>query len=448
MKNLTKKNFAEFIALCSQVDGKNVTWNTVAEFAQAHKITLPDGKPITAAYCSHIWPGLEDALSLKMLDLNTGDTPETIAAKASVNVENKENGEKTLDRLVVLYENADELTPERMLGFFKLNPEDWDIKSSKCNAWNGPTEEGKQLLYQLKITVAPKTAKTFSAEDFDRVLEKHNGKFTLPAVPVYKKSGKKVKRILEVDLADVHFGLLAWKPETGEHYDLDIAESHVLNAASELVARWHDRNLDEVRVVFLGDILHVDNANMTTVKGTKQDTEGRIPKMIDKATGALIQFIRTIETGIQVPVNVTYVPGNHDENLGYAVAKCVEMAFMADKNVSFDCGPAIFKVLEYGRTAVMVTHGDAPNKRLPNAFLTKFREEYGRNGEAEIHCGHLHSFAVDTQNPVSIFRVNAITAPSYWEESMAFPKHMRGLQTFLYETDTAGFIEIGNIYNK
>lgn len=448
MKHLTKKNLAGLVAIGYATETKEKTWKDAEQYCRGNGITLDDGNPVTAAYLSHIWPGIKASVEVGNVDFNTDETPEAIAAKAAVGVENKENGEKTLDRLVVLYEDTDSLTPEEMLGFFKLNPEDWTVVSSKCNAWNGPTTDGKQLLYQLKITVRPKTTGDFTPEDFDKVLERYSGKINLPAVPTYKKSGKKVKRILEVDLADVHFGLLAWKPETGEHYDLKIAERHVLDAAAELVTRWRDRSLDEVRVVFLGDILHVDNANMTTVKGTKQDTEGRIPKMIDTATGALIQFIRTLENGLQVPVNVTYVPGNHDENLGYAVAKIVEMAFMSDKNVSFDCGPAIFKVLEYGRTAVMVTHGDAPNKRLPNAFLTKFREEYGRNGEAEIHAGHLHSFAVDTQNPISIFRVNAITEPSYWEDSMAFPKHERGLQTFLYETDVAGFLEIGNIYNK
>lgn len=368
------------------------------------------------------------------------------ALSAPANITIREDGSREMDRLVALYEGTEELTKDEMLGFFHLNPEDWVITSSKVQAWHGQKEHSqRQILYNLRLNVRPKVIEDFGISDIESFIRRNAGGIALPAVPKFPKTNRKVKVVKQIDYTDPHVGLLAWKPETGEHYDLNIARNYTLKCFEEFVERNRAQRIDEIVLVTMGDILHVDNGNLETTHGTKQDCEGRVPKMIDTAVATLVQCVRKLEE-LQVPIRYVYVPGNHDQNLGYAVARLVEATLVADKNVQFDVSPALYKCLEYGGTTVLVTHGEAPNKRLPNELLTKYRDAYGRAGAAEVHAGHLHSESVEPVGAVLVRRVPAICPSSYWEASKGYPAVCRGMQAFTYQSDVAGCVGIEYYY--
>ena len=375
---------------------------------------------------------------------NAREIKDALATPANKTVNS--DGSRTMDRLVPLYEGQDDLTEAEMLAFFNLNADDWTVTGSKLQAWHGQVKNGgKQLLYNLRINVRPKVASDFGPSDIDSFIKRNAGGIALPAVGKFNKAKRKAKVTKQIDLADTHFGLLAWKPETGEHYDLNIAQSRTLGCFEEFVERNRNQRIDEIVLVTMGDIIHVDNGNLETAHGTKQDCEGRVQKMFDTAVATLVQAVRILEE-LKVPIRYVYVPGNHDQNLGYPVARLVEATLMNDKNVTFDVTPALYKCLEYGGTTVLVTHGEAPNKRLPNELLTQHREAYGRAGAAEVHAGHLHSESVEPVGAVLVRRVPAICPSSYWEASKGYPAVCRGMMAFTYQSDVSGCISIEYYY--
>lgn len=82
-------------------------------------------------------------------------------------------------------------------------------------------------------------------------------------------------------LPDIHIGLLSWSKETGHNYDLKIAENTLYPVVEKLVSEAPPSK--QAVILVLGDLLHSDNYNATTTKGTFQDVDGRYPKTLYSA---------------------------------------------------------------------------------------------------------------------------------------------------------------------
>ena len=336
------------------------------------------------------------------------------------------------DRLETLFQGGD-LSERKVREFFGI-PDDLVITGMKYQIWHGAIKGGgKQMLYNIKVNLAPKSAEDITPEDFAQFFGDNEGRFAaLPAVAQFGPAPN-ASTYLECDFADLHFGLLAHKPEVGEHYDLKIARERTLMCARSIVNRNQGRRFKSINLVTLGDIIHVDNGDMTTTHGTKQDTEGRVPKMLDVAVATLVEVVRILEE-LKSPITYTYVPGNHDTNLGYAVAMCVQAILRNDPNVTFDIAPTLFKTVRYGCTIVGLSHGEANDKRAHTDLINQHRREFGLSDYAEIHMGHLHSEAAkDVIGGVMLYRVPAICPSSYWEKSQGYAAVNRGLMTFEYD---------------
>lgn len=91
-------------------------------------------------------------------------------------------------------------------------------------------------------------------------------------------------------LADLHLGVLAWGKETGENYDLNIAEQTVKAAMTRLFASAPPSHIGVV--LGLGDLLHFDGYEPVTSRSRNfLDVDGRYPLVLQTATSVLIWAI-------------------------------------------------------------------------------------------------------------------------------------------------------------
>jgi hypothetical protein len=103
----------------------------------------------------------------------------------------------------------------------------------------------------------------------------------------------------EVSINDAHFGKLAWSRETGNDYDLKIAERPSTSA------RWTNCSSTSPRATWHSgcypvgnDFFHIDNATNSTTAGTPQDVDGRLTKIYTTGKMAVIRAIdRMLGTG-------------------------------------------------------------------------------------------------------------------------------------------------------
>jgi hypothetical protein len=164
----------------------------------------------------------------------------------------------------------------------------------------------------------------------------------------------------------------------------------------------------------LGDILHIDNNNNTTTKGTPQSVDGRIPKIFDTALDILIDTIDKL-LELKIPIQVVTTLGNHSRTLEYAAFRALEMVYKNNPNITFDNSPNPQKIVKIGCNLVGLCHGDMPKKNLGKWLQRDYRKEYGQSRFAEIHCGHLHEEAVKSDGGILVKTLPAICESSNWE---------------------------------
>lgn len=340
-------------------------------------------------------------------------------------------GKETISERVIALSARDLANPNALMRAHGFDPNFFELVSAKANFWQCQKKDGADgTLYQSKITVRPRIA-VVNEDIIDEYFKNKDFGSFAPAAPFkYNKSDE----YLEINVTDLHIGLLSWEPETGENFDLHIVETRFREAIADIVDRCRGRRFKAIRYVTLGDILHVDNSKQETTNGTFQQIDGRIPKIFDLAVNLMSDAINEL-LALKCPIEYVYIAGNHDRDSGYYLAKCIETMFRLNKNVTFDIAPNPIKAKTYGSNLVGYVHGDMPRKNLGLVLINDFRKEFGECKYAEVHCGHLHSKTEDIMNGIKVIHLPSLCESSYWEHQQGY-KSDRALLCYVWNGTT------------
>ena len=219
---------------------------------------------------------------------------------------------------------------------------------------------------------------------------------------------------LEITLADLHYGMLAWDKETGGgNYDLKITRKLVIDSINEVYAR--AGRVAETVLVLMGDNFHSDFfSNRTEGHGHSLDTDGRYPLMIH--TGAET-FITAIELCKQfsdkVQVKVLY--GNHDKQSSINLQTVLYFHFLdrpGAENITIDLSPSKHRYNIWGVSATEYTHGDGTNKYRLSSDIMQYVAQHDITGVREFYAkqAHLHKEHIEDVNGVTFEIVPSPTA--------------------------------------
>lgn len=360
----------------------------------------------------------------------------TGAASGLRGIEGKADGTRTFSGIVELQEGV-QITPEAIMAAHNLDPLEWDVVSYKSNYWQSQKKGGRLVvLYQSKITVKPRKD-PIRREDIMAFFDGLDFKGRPHIAPAqYEPEGE----VLEICVPDLHSGLFSWRYETGEDYDHEIVRERFTGCMADIIGRCKGRKFSKVLFVTLGDLLHVDNDMQTTTKGTFQQVDGRFSKFFVNTLDLLVDAITALE---QIScVEVVYLPGNHDNVVGFTLLKSIDMAFKHDPNVTVDVGPNPRKWRRIGKNLIGWCHGDMPAKHRADWLHQDAREEYGQTEYAEVHAGHLHSQQTIEASGVVFRHLPTICGASAWEHRQAFGRSHRCIMSFVWAPAEAGPREI------
>lgn len=342
------------------------------------------------------------------------------------------NGTMSSDKLISL-DSCDKENPKSLLKAHGFNPNKFELVSAKNSIWQQGIREGKKNLYSSKITVKPLEYGKISFEDIDRYFEAKDFSSHNYIKPIEYND---TKDFLEVDIADLHYGLLACREETDDkNFDIHIAEKDFRDAIGDILDRCSGKHFNRIVLAFLGDVLHSNNASGTTARGTPQDMDTRLNKIFDSALDMLIDTIESFE--LIAPVEVVYVSGNHDRETGYMLNKALEKAFRKDNNVFFYNSPNPRKAKKYGKCLIGWTHGDMKKDRMMEWLKTEYKSDYGSTLFQEVHAGHYHSIETleKEDNGLLLRYLSNLCPASSWEHSMGFNKGKKAITGFVWNED-------------
>ncbi|MFZ2769768.1 MAG: oxidoreductase [Minisyncoccia bacterium] len=234
---------------------------------------------------------------------------------------------------------------------------------------------------------------------------------TLPQVEPRKPNGAAWldKLMACYPIGDAHVGMLSWPAETGEAWDLEIAERIQCGAMAALVDG--APAAEQAVIVNLGDWFHADNMDgVTTRSGHSLDMDGRYAKMI----GVGIKVMRQcIESGLtkHKTVRVINVIGNHDDTGALWLSAALSHIYEREPRVLIDASPAPFNYFRHGKTLVGCHHGHTckPDK-LPGVMAADRSEDWGQTTHRYWWLGHVHHQSVKEYPGVSVETFGTLAA--------------------------------------
>lgn len=191
-------------------------------------------------------------------------------------------------------------------------------------------------------------------------------------------------------MTDCHVGMLAWGRETGEPWDLSIAERVLVDAFTRMVLSSPPSK--KCIVNQLGDFLHFDSLKaLTPEHGNLLDADSRYQKIVEVAVRILRRIVDVALVHHQ-DVFVEMNEGNHDPAGSVWLRVLFAQLYENNPRVHVEQSPLPYVVHQHGKTLICFHHGHLTKKEnLPQIFAARFRRQWGICDHVYVHTGHLHN---------------------------------------------------------
>jgi hypothetical protein len=220
-------------------------------------------------------------------------------------------------------------------------------------------------------------------------------------------------------LTDSHVGMLAWGRETGEPWDLKIAEDVLVGCFEQMIIAAPPAKYGFL--CQLGDFLHQDGfAAVTPASGHNLDSDGRFEKIVEVALRILRRVI-TMMLHKHESVAVLLAEGNHDPVSSSWLRVLFKALFENEPRVRVIQSPLPYYCIQFGETMVGAHHGHLKaNAGLPLLFAAQFPKEWGATTKRYIHTGHWHHVDEKEHNGVTVIQHPTLAARDAYAARMGY----------------------------
>jgi len=341
-------------------------------------------------------------------------------------------------------------TLEKAIKIAEIDLEKWEIERHIINSWQVTMKLSNKVgdvyvdtpetktNWQVKIWLRSKIPDPIY--DAIKILIKEIPKFK-PITRNYKFP--KTDFALELAPYDVHFGKLAWGKETGQgDYDLKIASRWFLEAIEQNINYAEAFPISKVYYILGQDLMHVENFMGTTpLGGHGLDVEGRLPKVYAEAKASTLKALYMCRE--IAPVEVLWIPGNHDMHASFYMAEVIKEHFRNDDFVNVDSSPAWRKARLWGSLLVGYTHDASGGKaKVTVNMLPQFWPElWGKSKFREWHVGHKHRKNEEKFSPtltvggVIIRQIPTLSVIDAWHYQHEFVDAVPAGESFIWNKD-------------
>lgn len=256
-----------------------------------------------------------------------------------------------------------------------------NLPFEKWGIWWDKTKESSIAFYNKEVV---DEVKKLHAE-FLADIKKHAPKY--PTVRIGKVSDPHMKLL---DLADLHISKFCIGRDGNVSYDVKTATSRAHTAVEVMLTRTKGFPTERIWLPIGNDILHIDNKNATTTKGTRLEMQGLWWQAFRAAKDMYIEVIDRL-AGV-APVELFHNMSNHDEHLGFCMAELLEAHYSRNKRVTFTIEPQNDRIYKtYGKNLLGFDHGDgAKLTDMPLLMACEAAEYWAMCPNRYIFRHHLH----------------------------------------------------------
>jgi hypothetical protein len=192
-----------------------------------------------------------------------------------------------------------------------------------------------------------------------------------------------------IPIGDAHIGMLSWGEETGNDYDLDIAESLHCSAIDQLIAA--APSASHCTILDVGDFIHADNMDGTTSRsGHSLDMDGRYHKII-RCCMRIVRYY--IQAALAKFKHVTYRPeiGNHNDIGAIWLQEALANLYENEPRVTIANVPGVHYFFQHGLCYFGCHHGHTTKiDKLPDVLGTHLMNLGIKTKFRKWFTGHIH----------------------------------------------------------
>lgn len=343
------------------------------------------------------------------------------------------------------------VTPEQLISWCGYDVDQVNIVPDSIETKSWPTsmklDDGPAQVWNhyLRLKFEPKWDQLVSAtirEDLMAEIRAEKAGQLDPLPPVIA-SDNADDVVVELDMFDAHFQMLAWGPETGTNDDLSIKAARVREAAAYIrnnAVRSHD--VSRWLLIVGQDLFHTDTTisgkGGATTRGTPQDVDTRLAKAAGVVRRLLTQIV--LDLLESAPVDVVVVPGNHDEERTWWMGEILDARFEGNPNVRVDNRPMQRKYYRIGNSLLGFSHGDKlKDKDLRDYMTREAPDDFAECEFFEWHVGHLHHEKVWDNRGVVIRQMPALAGTDKWHFENGYVGSQKGARGLIW-SKTHGMI--------
>jgi hypothetical protein len=256
--------------------------------------------------------------------------------------------------------------------------------------------------------------------------------------------------LAEISLYDAHFGKRCWAAETGTDYDLEIASTDYDQAVDDLLDKSASFTISKFVYPVGNDFFQVDSwVSDTTTKGTEVDAVDTRRQLVFRSGVQAIKraILRCREIA---PVEVIWIPGNHDRQTSWHLSETLLHIFYDDAHVTVDNSELERKYRTWGSVLLGFTHGeDMPLDRYPLVMAQEAGQLKLWDDAVWKHwrIGHFHKrkqvkyVAGDTFNGIHVDVLPSLSGTDKWHYRKGYTGNHRTAEISLWskQNGPAGF---------
>jgi hypothetical protein len=249
-------------------------------------------------------------------------------------------------------------------------------------------------------------------------------------IPKLKQEGD---YLLVANIYDAHVGRRSYNGE----YTIKQAGEDFVKAVRGLanLAGVSGRKFSRVLFPVGHDILHADNIQGTTTKGTWVEMSADLRDAITVVCSALPEAIEIMAT--VAPVDVVPVESNHDRIQVHWLAQFLGAYFKNHPNVTVTVDRAERQYYQWGRVGLGMTHAATKAADLANTFAVEARYMWADITWTEWLTGHMHRergalYAVDSLRGTVIRTIPAFCDTDTYEMLHLFIGNHRAAEALIY----------------
>lgn len=302
---------------------------------------------------------------------------------------------------------------------------------------DGFNVKGVSTLYRDDGTIAAQWVKsTADAERREAMMREAVVAMTadLPRLPPRKASGEWRSDLLTVyPIGDPHIGMYSWREETGDDWDLTIAERMHCGAMDELVQA---APATEQAIIWnLGDALHYDSlAAVTPASGHFLDADGRYAKMVSVAVKVIRQCIESALSKHK-RVHVINLPGNHDPTGALWLSVALANVYEREPRVTVDTNPSLFSYYRWGKVLLGGHHGHSCKPAaLAGVMAADRAKDWGETLHRYWLMGHIHHESKKEFPGVTVESFNTLAAKDAYATNGGW-RSGRSMQAIIYHKE-------------